>query len=62
MRDAHMDWTEDELKNVFEHFDANGSGSIRYLRCAPAAAPLELPLYKCSMNSTVHVQRKIARC
>ena len=21
MRDAHMDWTEDELKNVFEHFD-----------------------------------------
>lgn len=28
MRDAHMDWIEDELKNVFEHFDANGSGRI----------------------------------
>eukprot|EP00752_Nemacystus_decipiens_P010992 g9769.t1 len=30
MRDAHMGWTEDELKNVFEHFDADGSGSINY--------------------------------
>eukprot|EP00903_Cladosiphon_okamuranus_P013063 g12184.t1 len=30
MRDAHMGWTEDELKNVFEHFDADRSGSINY--------------------------------
>ncbi|CAM9273897.1 unnamed protein product [Pylaiella littoralis] len=30
MRDAHMGWTEDELKNVFEHFDADGSGNINY--------------------------------
>lgn len=29
MRDAHMGWTEDELKNVFEHFDADGSGNIK---------------------------------
>lgn len=29
MRDAHMGWTEDELKNVFEHFDADRSGSIK---------------------------------
>lgn len=28
MRDAHMGWTEDELKNVFEHFDSDSSGSI----------------------------------
>lgn len=28
MRDAHMGWTEDELKNVFEHFDTDRSGSI----------------------------------
>lgn len=28
MRDAHMGWTEDELKNVFEHFDTDGSDTI----------------------------------
>lgn len=28
MRDAHMGWTEDELKNVFEHFDSDCSGTI----------------------------------
>ncbi|CBN74096.1 conserved unknown protein [Ectocarpus siliculosus] len=30
MRDAHMGWTEDELKNVFEHFDTDGSDTIDY--------------------------------
>ncbi|CAM9827500.1 unnamed protein product, partial [Hapterophycus canaliculatus] len=30
MRDAHMGWTEDELKNVFEHFDSDRSGTIDY--------------------------------
>lgn len=29
MRDMHMDWTEDELKNVFEHFDGDGSKAIK---------------------------------
>ncbi|CAM9556008.1 unnamed protein product, partial [Choristocarpus tenellus] len=30
MRDTHMGWTEDELKNVFELFDDDHTGSIRY--------------------------------
>lgn len=29
MRDAHMGWIEDELKNVFEHFDTDRSGAIK---------------------------------
>ena len=29
MRDMHMDWTEDELKNVFEYFDTDRSKAIK---------------------------------